>query len=101
MLEPMRPDQRRANERTSSLVDGRIASKGEWHNCRIVDVSVGGARLWLEYVLPETNEALLEIGHFGQFRTHLAWQQGKNVGVRFAHEPAEMAELVMALATYA
>ena len=100
MPEAIMPDSRRQHERWSKANDGRIRLNDQWHPCRTINVSVGGAQLWVEHEMTLGSDALLEIGNFGQFRVNVAWRRGNDVGVKFAHDPAEMADVVMGLATY-
>ncbi len=44
---------------------------------------------------------VLEMEPFGSFNMEVRWSDGKDTGVRFDDDPAKVAELVMAIATYA
>lgn len=90
----------REHDRRTVLVEARIMEDGEWHDCRIVNISVGGAKLLTGRQLGQGTAVRLHIGHFGQFGATVAWQHGGEIGVRFTHDPVEMADLVMGLAVY-
>lgn len=74
---------------------------GQWHECRIRNISAGGAKLQSDSVsLEQGMEILLEIGNFGQFGGTVTWQSGEELGIKFTHDPAEMSEVAMGLALY-
>jgi len=92
---------RRNYERRTVLVEARLMEGGQWRECRILNISAGGAKL---LAAPSINgegmPALLEIGSFGQFGCAVVRQNGEEVAVKFTHDPAEMQEVVMGLAMY-
>jgi hypothetical protein len=92
--------QRREHERRTLSVEAQIMDGRQWSDCRIANFSAGGAKLEVNRQMEPGTVVWLEIGKFGQFRATVVWQHGKETGVRFAHDPAEMAEVVIGLATY-
>ncbi len=92
-------DQRRAHERVASRAEVRIGTDDRWQECRLINISVGGARLQLAEPLAAT-QPILDIVGYGRFRATVAWQQGNDVGIRFDHDPEEIAQVVVGLATY-
>jgi hypothetical protein len=95
----MSPANARAHERVTSLAEARIGADAHWQDCRLINISVGGARVRLTEPL-EIRHPTLEIAGFGRFRTVVAWHTGDEIGVKFDHDPAEIAEVVVGLATY-
>ena len=92
--------QTREYARQTVLVEARIQDGDEWHDCRIVNISVGGAKLQISRQLTPNAAVLLHIDHFGQFSGTIVWQRTEELGVKFTHNPAEIAEVVMGLAMY-
>lgn len=90
----------REHERRIVLVEARVMEDGQWHDCRIVNISAGGAKLLIGRQLGDGAAVRLHIGQFGQFGATVTWQRDGEMGVRFTHDPAEMADLVMGLAVY-
>jgi len=90
----------REYERQTVLVEARIQDGQEWCDCRIVNISVGGAKLRTSRQLNTGTSVLLHIDHFGQFSGTIVWQHTDEIGVKFTHNTAEIAEVVMGLAMY-
>jgi len=90
----------REHERRTILVEARILDGEEWHDCRIVNISVGGAKLLIGRQFNHGTSVLLHIGNFGRFSGTAVWQNSEELGVKFTHDPAEIAEVVMGLAMY-
>ncbi|MCH7551454.1 MAG: hypothetical protein IIA35_07130, partial [Proteobacteria bacterium] len=61
----------------------------------------GGAQLHLGRALKKGKKAVLEIEPFGSFDTEIRWSADGEVGIKFNDDQAKVAELVMAIATYA
>ncbi|MEI6305309.1 MAG: PilZ domain-containing protein [Deltaproteobacteria bacterium] len=91
---------KREYDRKEVLVETRILDGKEWHDCRIINISVGGVKLRISGNFSQGGEVLVNIGHFGEFSGSIAWQNSEELGVRFTHNPAEIAEVVMGLAMY-
>lgn len=99
----MNPDlnqSRREHQRRQHLVQARLMVGARWYDTRIADMSVGGAKLEIEVELSGDPEVWVELGQFGKFRAEIVWQHGSTVGIRFLHDPAEVAEVIMGMATY-
>jgi hypothetical protein len=77
-----------------------IMIDGDWHNCAILNISTGGAKLRIDQHIDVGILGLLKIGNFGQFRTIFVWRQRDEIGVEFAHDASEMAAVIMGLASY-
>jgi len=90
----------REYERREVLVETRIFDGDKWHECRIVNISVGGAKFSISGPFIQNGALLVSIGGFGEFSCVVAWQTSEGLGVKFTHNPAEIAEVVMGLAMY-
>ena len=91
---------RREHQRRQHLVRSRLMVGALWHETRLADMSVGGAKLEVDAEFAEGSEVWLELGQFGKVRGEIVWQRGGTVGVHFLHDPAEVAEIIMGMATY-
>ncbi|MDO8464840.1 MAG: PilZ domain-containing protein [Gallionella sp.] len=100
MLEPDSAEYKRKDTRESILTQARIMVGGDWHNCRILNISTGGAKLQIDRHINHGTPVSLQIGEFGQFNVTVAWQQSTEVGVKFTHDALEMAAVIMGLASY-
>ena len=95
-----REQYQREYERKEVLVETRIFDGEEWHDCKIVNISVGGAKLSISNTFIQSGNTLVSIGGFGEFGVMIAWQNSEQLGIKFTHNPAEIAEVVMGLAMY-
>lgn len=91
---------RRKYERRPILFDARIMEGGQWQDCRILNMSAGGAKLIVSRNINHGAIISLELGIFGQFSGTVVWTDREEVGIKFSHDPAEMAEVLMGLAMY-
>ena len=100
MLDPDSAEYQRKDTRETILTQARIMADGDWHNCRILNISTGGAKLQIDRRISHGTPISLQIGEFGQFGATVAWQQDTEVGVKFTHDALEMAAVIMGLASY-
>ena len=91
---------KRKNSRETILTKVEIMVDGNWHSCRMLNVSTGGAKLQFDRHINRGLEVILRIGKFGQFTATVVWQQSDEIGVKFAHDALEMASVIMGLASY-
>jgi hypothetical protein len=101
MAEPDNPDDSREFERKDILFSARLYVGKDGFDCEIVNISFGGAQIRLGKALNNDDMVVLEIEPFGSFNMEVRWSDGKDAGIRFDDDPAKVAELVMAIATYA
>lgn len=93
-------DNKRKNTREKILTKAEILAEGDWYDCRLLDISAGGAKLQLDRHIDRGLAVILQIGKFGQFNATIAWQQSGELGVKFNHDALEMAGVIMGLASY-
>lgn len=79
---------------------GRLEEHGVWHDCLILDISPGGAKVSVDAALELGASVRLEIGRFGRFAAEVAWIGAREFGLRFKGAPEEMSEVVLGLAVY-
>ena len=100
MLEPDSAEYKRKDTRETILTQAKIMVDGDWRNCRILNISTGGAKLQIDGRVAHGTPVSLQIGEFGQFGATVAWQQDAEIGVKFTHDSLEMAAVIMGLASY-
>jgi hypothetical protein len=81
-------------------LSGRLEEHGVWHECVIMDISPGGAKISLEALLEIGAPVRLEVGAFGKFPAEIAWAAPREFGLRFVAAAETMTEVVMGLAVY-
>lgn len=91
---------RRVHERRTILFDARLRKDGQWQDCRILNMSAGGAKLLVNSNINHGATVSLEVGNFGQFSGTVVWTDREEVGIKFSHDPTEIAEVLMGLAMY-
>lgn len=85
-------DQRRKYPRVAVTYSAKAFSGEVVTECRIRDLSQGGAALWFEHE-PSLNDIFrLEIRRFGEFRCRKIWQEAKTMGVTFVESPKKFAD---------
>ena len=91
---PQNPNERRHFARFKTLLSGMISDQAMQSDCRILDLSLGGARIGGldgDQRLPERFS--VRIDRFGLTEGRLLWQSGDQAGVRFDGEPTAIAAL--------
>ncbi len=101
MNEPTNASDGRKFDRKDILFAASLQVGDKSHDCEIVNISFGGAQLHLGRALKSGEKAVLEIEPFGSFDTEIRWSADGEVGIKFNDDPTRVAELVMAIATYA
>lgn len=100
MLESDEIECKRKDTRETILSKAKVRVDGEWHDCRILNISTGGAKLQIDRHINHGIAVALQIGDFGQFSATVAWQQSGEIGIKFTHDAIEMAGVIMGLASY-
>lgn len=101
MAEPTNPADGREFERKDVLFSARLHVGDKTIDSEIVNISFGGSQIRVGRSLKAGDEVVLEIEPFGSFNVEIRWSDGKDIGVKFNDDAAKVAELVMAIATYA
>ena len=91
----------RAHERKDVLFAAEIVSGDIATTCEIVNVSFGGAQVRTAKSLAPGSTVDLSIEPFGSYKTEVRWCRKPDVGLKFTDDQTKVAELVMAIATYA
>lgn len=93
--------ERRRHPRKAVCLEGRLQTGRLWHDCSIVNISPGGAKLSVAKPVGRARMVRLEIGRFGKFGAEIVWRTGSELGLRFTQTHSEMTEIVVGLAVYA
>jgi len=101
MSEPITPADNREFERKDALFYARLQVGDKTHDYEIINISFGGAQVHLGRALKSGEKAVLQIEPFGSFDTEIRWSADGDIGIKFNDDPTKVAELVMAIATYA
>lgn len=101
MNEPINPGNDREFERKDILFAANLVVGGNKIDCEIINISFGGAQVRASRTLKPKTEVSLEIDPFGTFAMEVRWCRKPDAGLKFKDDSAKVAELVMAIATYA
>ncbi len=101
MAGPTNPAEGREFERKDVLFAAQVHAGDKTFDGEIVNISFGGSQIRIGRKLKAGDRVVLEIDPFGSFNVEIRWSDGKDIGVKFEDDPAKVAELVMAIATYA
>ena len=101
MSEPNNPADDREFERKNILFAANLVVGGNKIDCKIINISFGGAQVRAPRTLAPKAEVTLEIDPFGTFAMEARWCRKPDAGLKFKDDSEKVAELVMAIATYA
>ena len=74
---------RRLDQRTKVIWNGRLYRDGEVLACEIFDVSAEGAKARLTVCMAVNATVALEIDRLGMFPGEICWHTANEVGIRF------------------
>ena len=101
MSEPTYSTIDRAHERKDVLFAATLTIGDQKVACEIINISFGGAQVRLSRSLQSGDKMILEIDPFGTYDMEVRWCRKPDTGLKFNDDQAKVAELVMAIATYA
>ena len=101
MNKPINPANGREFERKDILFAANLIVGENKIDCEIINISFGGAQVRASRTLAPKAEVTLEIDPFGTFAMEVRWCRKPDAGLKFKDESSKVAELVMAIATYA
>lgn len=90
----------RRDERRDVSFETEIFVGDEVIGCRILNISVGGARIKAARHFEHDSAIVLSIEPFGRFPSDIVWSRGDTLGIKFQGDPLQMAEVIMAMAVY-
>lgn len=101
MSEPSNPADGRKFERKDILFGAKLVVDDAKIDCDIVNISFGGVQIRASRSIKAGAKVTLEIDPFGVFATEIRWCRKPDIGLKFNEDSTKVAELVMAIATYA
>ena len=90
-------DNKRSLSREPMRSRARLLVDGQWHDCMITNSTAAGVRLYLRMNIETGKAVRIEIDGFGQYDMKVVWCEGDEIGLQFEKDPAEIADLMMAL----
>jgi hypothetical protein len=84
----------RRNVRKRVLWAAKLAYGSRRFDCVVVDLSLGGARIYLAQPLGTGELVTLALDRMGPLRAEIVWQEGHSIGLRFVDAPEKVAGLI-------
>jgi hypothetical protein len=91
------PDQTneiRAHARRLVLLSGAVYVENRPIQCRVLDISAGGARIRVDHSFDHDNRLALMIYRFGEFPVEVAWEKDVDLGIMFIDDPNEIERII-------
>ena len=63
-------------------------------DCVVVDLSLGGARIYLAQPLGKGEIVTLKLDQMSALRAEVVWQEGHSIGLRFTDEPQKIVDTI-------
>jgi len=95
------PNVERALDRKDVLFAANLLIGEQKVACEIINISFGGAQVRVSKPLKSGEKMTLEIDPFGFYDMEVRWCRKPDTGLKFNDDQDKVAELVMAIATYA
>ena len=90
-------ENKRRYSREPIRVKARLLVDDQWHDCVITNSSAVGVRLYFRMSIETGKAVRIEINGFGQYDMKVVWCEDDEIGLQFEQDPAEIADLMMAL----
>ena len=90
-------ENKRRHSREPVRTKARLLVDGHWHDCVITNSSASGVRLYLRMNVATGKAVRIQVAEFGQYDAKVIWSEGDETGLKFEHDPAEIAGLLKAL----
>ena len=72
----------------------KLAHGAKRYDCVVVDLSLGGARIYLAQPIGQGDLVTLTLDRMGALRAEVVWQEGHSIGLRFVDEPAKITQII-------
>ncbi len=89
-----RTNEIRKHPRRLVLMSGAVYVDNMPIECRVLDVSAGGARLRVDQEFEHEQHFPLMIYRFGEFPVEVAWERDSDLGIAFIEDPAEIERII-------
>ncbi|MEQ8664210.1 MAG: PilZ domain-containing protein [Rhodospirillales bacterium] len=93
-------DHARRHARAEVSFEATLTVGGKTAECRIQNISAGGAQVATRMALTRGDDVVLKIGVMGEAAGAVAWVGRGSVGIKFAHDIDTIGDLLMAVAIY-
>jgi len=90
----------RQSERKDVALKAELTHDAQSHACNVLNLSTGGSKIEIAQILERDQAVDLRVGGGKAIRGHVAWSQTPYYGLRFDEDNEDVAETVMAIATY-
>ena len=87
-------EERRHGQRGSALWEARIRTGADTYRCRVYDISLTGAKLWIDEVLEPGAVIKLDIDQIGVIKGKVAWADAARAGISFTSDTDEVRYLL-------
>ncbi len=91
---PERTNEIRKFPRRLVLLSGAVYLENKPIECRVLDISAGGARIRVDETIDTENNLQLMIYRFGEFETEVAWEKDSDIGVVFVENPTDIEQII-------
>ena len=87
----------RKTSREIILAKAEIKIDGNWHNCRIINISAGGAKLQMRQRVDIGLIEFLKVRENDHLKANVVWRQKNEIGIAFTHDTSEISGVIMEL----
>lgn len=87
-------EERRHGSRGSALWQARLRVGADSYSCRVYDISLTGANIWIEETLEPGTALKLDIDQVGVIRGKVAWANAARMGITFTSDEEEVRYLL-------
>lgn len=91
-------DNKRNHPREPARFKARLMVDEQWHDCVITNSSAAGVRLYLRRSVATGTAVRIQIADHGEYKAKVIWCDGDETGLKLEHDPAEIADMLAALA---
>ena len=91
---PDKTNEIRSHARRLVLLSGAVYVENRPIQCRVLDISAGGARVRVDHQFDHDNRLALMIYRFGEFPVEVAWEKDVDLGIMFIDDPNEIERII-------
>jgi len=91
-------DNNRNFPREAVRAKAKLLVDGQWHDCMATNISAVGVRLYLRKSVAIDKAVRIQITELGPYDATVVWCEGDETGLRFEHDPTEIAALLTVFA---
>ncbi|HEY0666403.1 MAG TPA: PilZ domain-containing protein [Gallionella sp.] len=92
-------DNQRIYPREPVRTKSKLKVDDQWHDCVVTNISAVGVRLYMRMSVAIGKAVRIQIDELGPYDATVVWCEGDETGLRFDHDPEEIAGLMVALAS--